>query len=123
MQARDVGAIRPAAPGGRRLRGSRRLHLVFGQPPVTMYNAETGTVVNYPQGQMVKRAGKWTMVNQMTSLAEGSGDTLSHWAYMVQSQPGSLSYQNLPFANESIPDFMSSCPAGPQIDNAFDRLR
>jgi hypothetical protein len=94
-----------------------------GRVHMTMYNAETGAVVNYPQGQMVKRTGKWTMVNQMTSLAEDGGDTLSHWAYMVQSQPGSRSYQNLPFANESIPDFMSSCPAGPKIDNAFDRLR
>jgi hypothetical protein len=70
-------------------------------------------VVNYPVGTMVKKKGEWTMVNEMTNVVEGG--TLSHWAYMVQSRPGDRTWDKLPFAHESIPDFMSSCPAGPRI--------
>ena len=63
---------------------------------------------------MEKRRGEWTMVNQMTSPTIGG--TLSHWAYMIQSKPGMATYNSLPFARESIPDFMSACPPGPMID-------
>jgi hypothetical protein len=62
---------------------------------------------------MVKKNGEWTMVNEMTNVVEGG--TLSHWAYMVQSEPGDRTWDNLPFAHQSIPDFMSSCPEGPRI--------
>ena len=89
-----------------------------GRVHMTMYGAETGAVVNYPLGQMVRKAGQWTMVNQMTSVTQGG--TLSHWAYMVQSKRGSLSFAKLPFAKVSIPEFMSSCPPGPKIDNVFE---
>jgi len=89
-----------------------------GRVYMTMYNAETGAVVNTPLGQMVRQGGQWTMVNQMTGPAEGG--TLSHWAYMVQSRPGSPSFLRLPFANVAVPEFMSSCPPGPKIENAFN---
>jgi hypothetical protein len=94
-----------------------------GRVFMTMYNAEEGSedygaVVNYPVGQMVMRAGEWTMVNQMTSKTEDG--TLSHWAFMVQSKRGSASFKKLPFAKVSIPEFMSSCPKGPKIRNAFE---
>ena len=94
-----------------------------GRVFMTMYDsapgsATLGQVVNDPLGQMVKRGKNWTMVNTMTS--PGQGGTLSHWAYMVQAKPGSLSFNDLPFAHVSIPEFMSSCPAGPQIENAFN---
>lgn len=88
-----------------------------GRVFMTMYNADTGAVVNYPLGEMVKRGAQWTMVNQMTSVGEGG--TLSHWAYMVQSKPGSVTFNKLPFSNVSIPDFMSRCPKGPKIVNPF----
>jgi hypothetical protein len=84
-----------------------------GQVYMTMYDAETGAVTNTPLGTMVKKNGKWTMVNEMTGPA-GSG-TLSHWAYMVQSKPGDATFDSLPFAEESIPAFLSGCPAGPTI--------
>ena len=84
-----------------------------GQVFMTMYNAHTGAVNNYPTGTMVLEAGQWTMVNEMTSPAQGG--TLSHWAYMIQSQPGDGFYEHLPFVNESIPEFLSSCPAGPML--------
>lgn len=94
-----------------------------GRVFMTMYDSDpnsatVGQVVNYPLGQMVKRGKQWTMVNTMTS--NGQGGTLSHWAYMVQSKPGSASFKDLPFAHVPIPQFMSSCPAGPQIRNAFN---
>jgi hypothetical protein len=79
---------------------------------LTMYDAETGEMTNNPIGQMVRKHGKWTMVNQMTGPA---GATLSHWAYMVQSKPGDATFESLPFAGQSIPEFMSACPPGPKI--------
>lgn len=86
-----------------------------GRVEMTMYDTADGSVVNYPTGTMVKRGG-WTMVNEMTNVVQGG--TLSHWAYMVQSERGDPSWRNLPFAHESIPKFMSACPPGPKIDEA-----
>jgi hypothetical protein len=85
-----------------------------GKVHMTMYDSETGDVINYPVGTMVKKRGEWTMVNEMTSNTQGGG-TLSHWAYMVQSKRGDRTFRNLPFAHESIPEFMSACPKGPPI--------
>lgn len=84
-----------------------------GKVYMTMYDSADGSVVNYPVGTMVKKNGAWTMVNEMTNVVDGG--TLSHWAYMVQSAPGDRTWDKLPFAHESIPDFMSSCPEGPRI--------
>lgn len=81
---------------------------------MTMFSAEDGTVTNEPIGNMVLVDNEWTMVNTMTGPA-ANGGTVSHWAYMVQSQPGDATYESLPFANESIPDFLSVCPDGPMI--------
>lgn len=84
-----------------------------GRVYMTMYNADSGEITNTPLGTMVKRQGRWTMVNQMTGpAAEG---TLSHWAYMVQSRLGDRTFRNLPFAQESIPEFLADCPPGPMI--------
>ncbi len=85
-----------------------------GAVHMTMYNADDGAVVNFPVGSMEKRDGEWAMVNQMTG---GTGATLSHWAFMVQSEAGDPSWDDLPFAHEAIPDFMSACPAGPILRN------
>lgn len=84
-----------------------------GRVYMTMYKADTGEVINNPVGTMVKKQGEWTMVNEMTSPAQGG--TLSHWAYMLQSKPGDRTFKDLPFAHQSIPKFMSSCPKGPPI--------
>jgi hypothetical protein len=84
-----------------------------GRVYMTMYNADSGEITNTPLGSMVRKKGKWTMVNQMTGPA-GDG-TVSHWAYMVQSRPGDPTFKNLPFANESVPEFLSDCPDGPTI--------
>lgn len=84
-----------------------------GSVYMTMYDATTGAITNTPLGSMVRKLGAWTMVNQMTGPA--AGGTLSHWAYMVQSKPGSRTFRNLPFAEESIPEFLAACPDGPTI--------
>ncbi|MFN8125739.1 MAG: hypothetical protein U0R64_04440 [Candidatus Nanopelagicales bacterium] len=85
-----------------------------GRVAMTMYDTSTGAVINQPTGQMVRKRGKWTMVNTMTAPTSGGG-TISHWAYMVQSRKGDRTFRNLPFAHRSIPQFMSACPAGPRI--------
>ena len=93
-----------------------------GNVYMTMYDIDTGLVRNNPVGQMVEVDGEWTMVNMMTStLGDAEENTMSHWAYMVQSAKGDPSYKSLPFARESIPSFMSACPAGPMIERPWDR--
>lgn len=79
---------------------------------MTMFNAEDGSITNQPIGNMVMEDGEWTMVNTMTGPA-GNGGSVSHWAYMVLSEPGDPTFTNLPFAEQSIPDFLSACPPGP----------
>ena len=81
---------------------------------MTMYDTDSGAVTNEPVGEMVEVDGQWTMVNTTTGPFQETG-TLSHWAYMVQSKEGDPSYQKLPFADQSIPDFMAACPPGPPI--------
>jgi hypothetical protein len=84
-----------------------------GRVYMTMYDASTGAITNTPIGTMVKKGREWTMVNEMTGPA--AGGTLSHWAYMVQSTREDPSFRDLPFAHESIPEFLSGCPEGPKI--------
>jgi len=84
-----------------------------GRVYMTMYDVASGAVTNTPLGTMVKKGGKWTMVNQMTGPA--SGGTLSHWAYMVQSKREDPTFRDLPWAHESVPQFLSACPPGPKI--------
>jgi hypothetical protein len=84
-----------------------------GRVYMTMYSADTGAVTNSPIGTMVWKRGAWTMVNQMTGPSVSG--TLSHWAYMVQSQKGDATFKRLPFAKQSVPKFMSSCPKAPPL--------
>ena len=91
-----------------------------GEVYMTMYDIDTGLVRNNPVGNMVKTTvdgrREWTMVNMMTStVGRNDENTMSHWAYMVQSEEGDATFDRLPFARESIPDFMSACPPGPTI--------
>lgn len=82
---------------------------------LTMYNVSDGSIINQPMGNMVQVNGQWTMVNTMTAPTTGGG-SVSHWAYMVLSKPGDQTWDNLPFANESVPAFVSQCPPGPMIN-------
>jgi len=91
-----------------------------GEVYMTMYDIDSGLVRNNPVGNMVKTTvdgrREWTMVNMMTStVGRNDENTMSHWAYMVQSEDGDATFDRLPFARESIPEFMSACPEGPMI--------
>ena len=86
-----------------------------GDVYMTMFSADTGEIVNNPLGSMVRKKGEWTMVNQMTGPSSDGTSSLSHWAYMVQSAKGDATYKRLPFAKQSIPQFMSSCPKAPPL--------
>jgi len=82
---------------------------------LTMFNVSDGSIINQPVGNMVLVNEKWTMVNTMTAPATGGG-SVSHWAYMVLTKPGDSTWNNLPFANESVPAFLANCPPGPMIN-------
>lgn len=78
------------------------LYLTFTQQP---YGDNSTTTVGL--GNMVRKGYQWTMANQMstgTSTAQ-----IGHWAYMVQSRPGSASWYSLPGVNMSVPEFMAPC--------------
>jgi hypothetical protein len=58
-------------------------------------------------GTMVRKSGKWTMQNQMSTGTPSL--QLGHWAYMVQTNPDSASWSSLPGVGVSVPEFMSAC--------------
>jgi|GEM_PF-1007223 hypothetical protein len=72
------------------------------------------TVSGY--GQMLRKAGQWTMQNQMFQV--GFGDTLGQWAHMIQTRPGTKNWESLAVANMSVPDFMANCPPAPSSPTA-----
>jgi hypothetical protein len=59
-------------------------------------------------GQMVRKHGRWTMLNQMFTPA-GSSDQVGQWAYMVQTRPGRPGWNSLPDAGVSVAEFLSNC--------------
>lgn len=54
-------------------------------------------------GKMVKRNGRWTMMNVKSG-------PYTHWAYMVQSKPGDAFYRRLPFVGISVDEMLAKCP-------------
>ena len=57
-------------------------------------------------GVMQRKFGQWTMENQMfTSPTEKL--QIGHWAYMLQTRPGTASWYSLPSAGVSVPEFLS----------------
>ena len=78
------------------------IYLTFTDQPFTgTANTTTGL------GNMVRKGHQWTMANQMSTGS--SAAQVGHWAYMVQSRPGSASWYSLPGVNMSVPDFMAPC--------------
>ncbi len=65
-------------------------------------------------GTMVRKHGQWTMENQMFT-SPSSALQIGHWAYMVRTRPGLASWNDLPSAGVSVPEFLSESPGtGPQ---------
>ena len=66
-------------------------------------------------GIMTFKGGEWTMVWQGASGPDAFNQ-YSHWAYMTQTRPGLPSWNNLPFVDVAVPDFMAQCPgSGPTL--------
>ena len=59
-------------------------------------------------GDMVKKGGQWTMVNQMSTGVNAF--QVGHWAYMVQTKPGQTSWTSLPGTSLDVPSFLAQCP-------------
>ena len=78
------------------------IYLTFTDQPFT--DTSTTTV---GLGSMVSKGYQWTMANQMSTGS--SAAQVGHWAYMVQSKPGSASWYSLPGVNMSVPEFMQPC--------------
>lgn len=79
-----------------------KIYLTFTNYPFSLGAAPTIGI-----GSMVVKQNQWTMANQMstgTSLTQ-----VGHWAYMVQTKPGSASWSSLPGVGLSVPEFMSFC--------------
>jgi hypothetical protein len=58
-------------------------------------------------GNMVMKGRQWTMANQMSTGS--SAAQIGHWAYMLQTRPGSASWYSLPGVGMSVPEFMQPC--------------
>ena len=74
-----------------------------GQPPTQ--NWGTGKMV----WMNVDGKDQWTMQNY-------KADGYVHWAYMVQVKPGHRYWNDLPFSNKSVPDFLAPCYQNPDKD-------
>lgn len=59
-------------------------------------------------GTMAPQEGRWTMENQMSSLA-AANLLLTHWAYMHQCKRGDSCFYALPGIQTSLPEFLAPC--------------
>lgn len=68
-------------------------------------------------GSMTRKAGQWTMENQMFSSPSATNptSTFGHWAYMVQTEPGDASWTSLPGVDISVDEFLADCPEAPSL--------
>ncbi|MEI8179328.1 hypothetical protein [Aestuariivirga sp.] len=80
------------------------IYLTFTDQPFTQSSTTTTGL-----GSMVRKGYQWTMANQMSTGS--SAAQVGHWAYMVQTRPGTASWYSLPGVNMSVPDFMAPCMA------------
>ena len=84
---------------------------------MSLVSQDTGAeaVVSRGTGIMRFKSGAWTMEWQGASGPDAATQ-YSHWAYMTLTHPGLPSWDNLPFVNMSVPDFIAQCPGnGPTL--------
>lgn len=79
-----------------------KIYLTF-----TDYPYNDGAAATIGIGSMVRKGKQWTMANQMSTGSTSA--QVGHWAYMVQSRPGSASWYSLPGVNMPVPEFMQPC--------------
>jgi hypothetical protein len=90
-----------------------KVHLTF--TPLSSSPSDSGDSTSQPTigiGSMTPQRGKWTMENQMSTVA-ADNILLTHWAYMFQCKPGERCFVRLPGVGTSIPSFLGPCVAGP----------
>jgi hypothetical protein len=80
-----------------------RIYLTFTDYPYVEGTSTTTIGI----GSMVLKGYQWTMANQMSTGTTSA--QVGHWAYMVQSKPGSASWFSLPGVNMPVPEFMQPC--------------
>lgn len=80
-----------------------KIYLTFTNYPYDENTSSTTIGV----GTMVRKGSQWTMANQMSTGSTSA--QVGHWAYMVQSRPGSASWHSLPGVNMTVPQFMQNC--------------
>jgi hypothetical protein len=61
-------------------------------------------------GVMRRKHRQWTMENQMFTSPSQTLQ-IGHWAYMMQTRPGQPSWNSLPAADVSVPQFLSESGA------------
>lgn len=79
-----------------------KIYLTFTDYPFSQGSTSTNGF-----GQMVRKGRQWTMANQMSTGSTAA--QIGHWAYMVQTKPGSASWYSLPGVNMPVPAFMAPC--------------
>ena len=72
----------------------------------TQSSGDTTLSVTQGYGTMVRRSSQWTMGNQMFT-PPGSTIQIGHWAYMVPTRPGMVSWNHPPSVGVSVPIFLS----------------
>jgi hypothetical protein len=78
------------------------IYLTFTDQPYTEGSTTTNGI-----GNTILKEYQWTMANQMSTGS--SAAQVGHWAYMLQSMPGSASWYSLHGFNISVPQFMRPC--------------
>lgn len=86
-----------------------KLHLTFtllGSQPSPSGGSTSEPTVGL--GTMTRQGYRWTMENQMSTLAAGEL-LLTHWAYMYQCKPTEPCFAELPGVGISVPEFLGPC--------------
>jgi len=78
----------------------------------TSNDSSSSPSVTLGYGVMQRKAGGWTMENQMFTSPDSSVQ-IGHWAYMVQTRPGLRSWRSLPGSGLSVPDFLNQVDSTP----------
>jgi hypothetical protein len=102
---KTVSQLGTSSPSGSSLVGSvtpqGKILLSF-----TSEGSSSTPSVTLGYGVMQRKAGGWTMENQMFT-SPNSSLQIGHWAYMVQTRPGLRSWNHLPASGLSVPDFLN----------------
>jgi hypothetical protein len=107
-QLYDAGEAQPAHGPGSRTGHLMMLGAVLpnGQVQITFLSSHrAGSSPTLGFGQLVKVGQEWTFAMQMST--DRQGNRVLHWATMVQTREGELSWNQLPGLDASIPQLLT----------------